>query len=260
MNKYLVRINDLNEIEEYKKKGISNFLFPLEYFSIGYNAFRLSDLKELDVKVYLLVNRIFDNITLDEFIKIKDDLSFICAIIFEDIAVYEVLKDSGINLIWNQAHFVVNSRSINLWNEKVYSCMLSNELTREEIEYILGSSTKKVILPILGLNMAMYSRRYLLSYYNEFKGLKETKKGILSTNNNISFLAVENEFGTVLFYNKYYNLTHEKFDDDNVLFYYIDPNSLEPQDVYDILDGKEIDYDNRFYNNKTIYKIGDIHD
>ena len=32
--------------------------------------------------------------------------------------------------------------------------------------------------------MAMYSRRHLLTYYNEYKGLKGIKKGILRTNNN----------------------------------------------------------------------------
>ena len=93
--------------------------------------------------------------------------------------------------------------------------------------------------------MAMYSRRHLLTYYNEYKGLKGIKKGILRTNNNIEFLAIENDYGTVLFYHKYF---------------YIDPNELTPKDIIDALNGKHFNEDNRFYENKTIYRIGDIND
>ena len=127
-NKLLVRINNLSEIEEYKKVGISNFLFPLKGYSIGYNSFTLDELKDLNINVYLLVNRVFENKDCDSFRTLKDKLSFASGIFYEDIAVYQILKDTNINLIWNQAHFVTNSHSINVWLDKVYSVCLSNEL------------------------------------------------------------------------------------------------------------------------------------
>lgn len=261
-NKLLVRINNLSEIEEYKKVGISNFLFPLKGYSIGYNSFTLDELKDLNINVYLLVNRVFENKDCDSFRALKDKLSFASGIFYEDIAVYQILKDTNINLIWNQAHFVTNSHSINVWLDKVYSVCLSNELEHSELDYILSSATKNVILPILGLNMAMYSRRHLLTYYNEYKGLKGIKKGILRTNNNIEFLAIENDYGTVLFYHKYFNLIDKlsNIDDSKILYYYIDPNELTPKDIIDALNGKHFNEDNRFYENKTIYRIGDIND
>ena len=261
-SKLLVRINNLSEIEEYKKVGISNFLFPLEGYSIGYNSFTLDELKDLNINVYLLVNRVFENKDCDSFRTLKDKLSFASGIFYEDIAVYQILKDTNINLIWNQAHFVTNSHSINVWLDKVYSVCLSNELEHSELDYILSSTTKNVILPILGLNMAMYSRRHLLTYYNEYKGLKDIKKGILRTNNNIEFLAIENNYGTVLFYHKYFNLIDKlsNIDDSKILYYYLDPNELTPKDIIDALNGKHFNEDNRFYENKTIYRIGDIND
>ena len=73
-SKLLVRINKLCEIKEYQKEGINNFLFPLINFSVGYNSITLDELKDLDVNVYLLVNRIFDNTACDEFKKLKDNL------------------------------------------------------------------------------------------------------------------------------------------------------------------------------------------
>ena len=40
--------------------------------------------------------------------------------------------------------------------------------------------------------------------------------------------------------------------------YYIDPNGLTSKDVIAILNGKKIDYDNKFYENKTVYKVSDL--
>lgn len=261
-NKILIRINSLEEIEEYKKLGISNFLFPLDGFSIGYNTFKLEELCALKENVFLLINRVMDNNAIDEFKSTLKDLSFAKGIVFEDLGVYQVLKDSNIMLIWNQNHFAVNSESINIWLDNVKSVIISNELEKSELEYILENVNGKVILPVLGLNMAMYSRRYLLSYFNEYKGLKSVKRGILKTNNGRDFLAVENEYGCVLFYKKYFNLINQIDDncDNKILFYYIDPNMLSACDIQNILNGKDIDFDNRFYENKTVYRIGDLND
>lgn len=260
-SKLLVRINKLSDLKEYQKEGINNFLFPLKNFSVGYNSFTLDELKDLDVNGYLLVNRIFDNRTCDEFKELKDNLVNIKGIIFEDIAVYQILKSTNIDLIWNQNHFAVNYHSINYWlhRENITSVVISNELEKNELINVINNVDKKIVLSVFGLNMAMYSRRYLLSYYAENFNKRKFNKAILK-NGDIEFLAVENEYGTVLFYNKYFNLLNElgNFNDDKILFYYIDPNELEPKTVIEILNGKEINYDNRFYENKTVFKVGDL--
>ena len=261
-DKILVRVNNLGEIEEYKKLGISNFLFPLDDFSIGYNSFKLDELINIKENIYLLVNRVLDNEGIDKFKGISDKLSFVKGIIFEDVGIYQILKNSNIPLIWNQNHFAVNSKSINIWLQKVESAVISNELEESELIYILNNVKKKVILPVLGLNMAMYSRRSLLSFYNEYKGLNDIKRAIIKTNNDKEFIAVQNEYGTVLFYKNYYNLIKEtsKFNDDNILFYYLDPNMVNTNEMNDIINGKYNDFKNPFYENKTVYRIGDLND
>ena len=261
-NKILIRINNLEEVNLYKKLGISNFLFPLKDFSIGYDTFELDDLKRLNTNVYLLVNRVLDNNGIDNFKTIINKLSFVKGIIFEDIGIYQLLKDSNIPLIWNQNHFAVNSESINIWLEKIESAVISNELEKNELAFVINNVNKKVILPIFGLNMSMYSRRYLLSFYNKYKGLKDIKRALIKTNNDKEFIAVENEYGTVLFYKQYFNLINEvdKFNDDKILFYYVDPNMISFNDMKEILNGNSIEFSNPFYNNKTVYRIGDLND
>ena len=61
---------------------------------------------------------------------------------------------------------------------------------------------------------------------------------------------------------KYFNLIDKlsNIDDSKILYYYIDPNELTPKDIIDALNGKHFNEDNRFYENKTIYRIGDIND
>lgn len=256
LNKVIVRVNNLKEVNTLKEKGISNFLFPLEKFSIGYQTFTLEEIKDLKVNIYLLINREFDNITLNEFKKIKD-LSFVKGIFFEDIAVYMLLKGTGIPLIWSTMHFVINSRSINFWLAKVCSARLSNELTKEEIQTILKNVTKPVVLDVYGQNIAMYSRRKLLS--NFFLAHQENPKEnlTLTTDNHISFKTFENEYGTVFFYKTSFNYTKilEEIDDSKILLYLYDIEDNTPEELLDIINKKEITSFNRFLEEPTIYKL-----
>lgn len=260
-SKLLVRINNLDELEDYKKEGIENFLFPLYGFSVGYDSFRLDELKKIDCNVFLLVNRVFDNDACDKFRVLKNDLDIASGIIYEDIAVFQILKDTNVNLIWNQAHFAVNYHSINFWldNDRIDSAMISNELEASELNLVINNVNKKVILPVFGLNMAMYSRRFLLKFYSKTFDKEFVNTAILKNRDTV-FLAKENEFGTVLFYNKYFNLISEidNFNDENILYYYVDPNGVDSTSMIGILNGKSVDYDNKFYEKKTVFKVGDL--
>lgn len=257
-SKILVNINNKEDIKKYKKIGITNFLFALEGFSVGYNTFSLEELKELDINIYLNINSLMDTKMIDDFKKIIPSLSFVKGIFFEDLGVYYVLKDKDISLIWSQNHFVLNSKSINFWLNRVESACLANELTLDEINYILSKSVKPLILNVLGYNMAMYSRRYILSNFNRYNHLKMVKKGILKVNDSNSFIAIENENGRALFYNKPFNyLSHLKeIDDSKIKFYYFSNLNLKADEIIDIITkGKEIISEEKFINEKTIYKL-----
>ena len=206
-NKILINIENLNEIEEYKKIGYNNFLFAVNDFSIGYKSFSLEELKELDCNKFLLINRIFNNEDVDRFKEIISILKYFDGIIFEDIAVYNLLKDKNIKLIWNQTHFATNTSSINYWLELVSSAVISNELTKEEVKDIIDSANKPLVLNIFGKNPIMYSRRTLLSNFNKNFKLNNNRKAILSENiTKCEFEAIESDKVTFILNNKYFNL------------------------------------------------------
>lgn len=259
-DKILINIENLNDIENYKKIGINNFLFAVKDFSIGYNSFSLDEINNLDCNKFLLINRIFNTLDVEEFKKIKDKLINFEYIIFEDIAVYNILKDTKIKLIWNQSHFATNYSSINNWLELVDSAVISNELTSDEVKEIIERANKNLVLNVFGKNPVMYSRRTLLSNFNKNFKLKENKIAILNesiTKN--EFLATETDKGTFIVNNTHFNIISylDKFNDDKISFYLVYPSGIEFDRMIKYLNGEIVESTlDGFMNKKTIYKLG----
>jgi len=258
--KILINIENLSEINEYKKIGINNFLFALDYFSIGYNSFDILELKELDCNKYILLNRILNSSDVDKLKSIKEELLNCDGIIFEDIAVFNIFRDYDIDLIWNQTHFATNYSSINYFLNLVSGVVISNEITYQEINEILEKSNKSLILNVFGKNPIMYSRRTLLSNFNKNFNLSDNKDVILSepiTKN--EFKVVETEFGTYVKNNTYFNLIPylNELNNDKISFYLIYPDKLSYREMLDYINGKMDGTNDGFRNKKTIYKLGE---
>ena len=257
--KVLININNLEEINEYKKIGINNFLFALEGFSIGYNSFSMIDIPN---DSYILINRVLDCKDIDNLKSIKNELLQFKGIIFEDLGVYQIFKDSDIELIWNQAHFATNLNSINIWLDKVSSAVISNEITSGEITDIVNGVKKPVIFNVFGKNMIMYSRRTLLSNFNKYNELEKYNDMVLRENHtNNNFLVKESEYGSAFFNNEYFNYIEfsNTLNDDNIKFYLVLNLDLSIETVKEVLDG--IPYGNDgFLNKRTVYRMSEYTD
>ena len=251
INKILIKIDDLKNIEEYKKIGITNFLFAINDFSLSDNCFNIEELSKLDVNIYLDLNRIINTTEIEKLKKIKNQLNFASGILFEDLGIYQVLKDSKIALIWNQKHFVINSTSINFWLDRVDSAVLSNELTKDEIEFILQKVNKPVILPVYGYNQAMYTKRKLLTFFNQAKGIELIKDAKLMINDD-GFMIKEINDETVFSYHKPFNYLSyiKELPADKIKLYLIDA-PLSPSDIIN----ENHPLTEHFLINKTIYKL-----
>lgn len=256
MSKILININNLDEIEKYKKVGITNFLFAVKNYSIGYPSFELNDIPE---DAYLYMNRVLDTKDIDELKENKNSFLRFKGIIFEDIGVLNIFKDTGISLIWNQAHFAVNYRSINFYLENgCTSAIISNEITSEEIDEIIKNAKRMLILEVFGKNNVMYSRRRLLTNFNKYNNLDDYNDMVLNekiTNN--KFLARESEYGTYLFNNEYFNYISlmKKYEND-CLFFLVMNLDLSVDEIVEVLNGKESG-DDGFLNRKTVFKLED---
>lgn len=258
-SKLLININKLEEIAEYKKIGITNFLFAVKGFSIGYNTFELNEIPE---DSYLLINRVMDTKSIEELRLRKDELAKFKGIIFEDLGVYNILRDLEIELIWFQNHFTINNESMRFWLSRVDSAVIGNEITSTEIESIIENASKPLILNVLGKNQIMYSRRTLLSNFNKYNNLDNYNDMTLDVHGTKDeFFARENELGTVIYNNEYFNYLEfaESLNEDKIKFYLIMNLDLNPNDLEEILNGKSFGNDG-FLNKKTVYKMSEYND
>ena len=265
-DKIMVNIKDIKEIDEYLNGGVSNFLVPLENFGVGYETISISDISQINKNFYLLINRI---LTTKEILKLKDILvdlknPYIKGIFFEDIGIWEVLKeiDKPWEKIYYPNHFGTNYASINSFlNRGIDSMVVSNELTYKEIEEITKKVLKPVVINVYGYNQIMYSRRNLISNFNaEFDLDLEKDNEIREKITKKQLKIKENQYGTVIFDEKIYQNFHLMDLKDNIKFYYVNTTFLEVSEVLNAISEQKQGDDSGFLNRKTVYKIGDLNE
>ena len=254
-NKILITINNKDEIEELKKLGITNYVFPLKDFCVGIPNTFFSE--EIPDNSYIYINRILDNEGIDKLKEVIINLkSKIKGIIFDDLGIIEVIKDLNIEKILYLTHFNCNSESVNIYLDYVDTVILSTDITKEEIEYIIKNSKKDISLFIFGYISTMYSRRLLLNNYSEYYNI-EKRNPLVIENNNDKFIVYENNYGTIFYYNKIFNgleLFNLK-----AKYYFINSVFLNINDIENILNNN-IDYldtSKHFLYKETIYKLKD---
>ena len=243
----------INKVKEIEK---ATFLFPLEGYSVGYPiTFKLNEIEEYGA--YILVNRLLDEKSIESLKELFANFpKNIKGIVFEDLGVLELIKDLDITKILWQNHLNASYLSINGFLKYIDSMMVSTDITYEEIKLIISKTDKPLVLPIFGYNQTMYSRRYLLSNFNLNYDEKVSNPNIIKEEVlKDEFRIVENEYGTVLYYNKLYN--GSKLKDFDALYYFINTVFLSDEDVISYLKNEDVnvEFDDGFLNKKTIYKL-----
>lgn len=260
-NKILLTIAPLKRALEFEKLGISNFLFPLESFSIGYETLSLKDIEHFTKPCYILVNRILTDEDIDTFLKLEIPENVV-GLVLEDIGLYYAIKDSKYELILFQNHLNNSSETINFWLERVNSLVVSTDITLNEIEKILNKSSKPLVLNTLGYPMIMYSRRRLISNYREYADVSlenELKAQVPGSDEIFDF--VEGEYGTAVFDSNLLDAREEfeKLDDDKIKYYLFNGRGLSDEELTKSIKGQSIANAKKgFLYEKTIYKVGDV--
>ena len=257
----LIYVDDINHLDDYRKAGVAAFLFALEGYSVGYNTYSLEDIEKIDVSnKYVMINRVLDCKSVDGLKEILPKLSGVKGIVYEDIALYNLIKELGLEVetIFYQNHFGTNVHSVNFWLDRVDSMFISNEITKDEIKNILDNASKEVVVHLYGYNQVMYSRRRLLSNWSEFFDIDKKDTNVLTDRaTKLQFRAMENEYGTVMYSGNIFN-GKELLGLSNVKYYYVNPTMIDHSIVMDFL--TNVDHisdleDNGFLDKETIYKL-----
>ncbi len=260
-SKILLNISNLSDLEEYKKLGISNFLFPLEGYSIGYETFTFEEIEKSNTECYVLINRVLTDADIDAFMKLVIPKN-VRGFIIEDIGLYYSLKESNYELIGFQNHLNNNKNTIEYWLNRFDSMVLSTDITLNEIREILEHISKPVIFSTFGYPMIMYSCRNLISNYSTYHELEPSKSlDIDVLNSEVKFHLEESKCGTAVFVKDLLDARSEadSLDEAKIKFYLFDTNRIDAEVVKKAICGEDIEGTSKgFLYTKTIYKVGDI--
>ncbi len=251
----LVSINNLSDIEKYKKVGLNTFLFALKDYSVGYEkTYTIDEINNINEKKYVLINRLLDTKEIDELIKIINTIK--CnGFIFEDVGLINNINDTYEKILFIN-HFNTNSITINNWLTYVTSVVLSSELTYDEYKTITSKVNKDVVLNVFGYNQIMYSKRSLLTNYNEHYNQEHTYKNtIKDQNSDLKYKILEDNGETIILSNKIFNGSR-LFNLDHIKYYMFNTSYINTDDVIKFIETDNIDNsDEGFLDKPSFYKL-----
>lgn len=250
-NKFLVTINDIQDINKLKELGITNYVFPLKDFCVGIpNTFLVS---EIPCEGFIWINRILDNDGIDELREILNKLpQYIKGVIFDDLGVYELIKNLNVEKVLYLSHFNTNSESVNLYLDLVDTIILSTDITYEEIKEIIKNVKKEISLFTYGYVGVMYSRRLLIDTYCQYHKLEYQNPIVIE--NTKKFIVYENAYGTYFYNNQVFN--GKELLELNSKYYFINSAFLNIEEVIKLVNGEELENsDKGFLYTETIYKL-----
>ncbi|NLC48630.1 MAG: hypothetical protein GX758_04655 [Tenericutes bacterium] len=261
-------IPNKKELKLYEKYSFNNFILPLKNYSIGFDVYySIDEINELSNmhNIYVMINKFLHNdiISFKEiYTKFNKKIKFIV----EDIGLTEIIDKSRIILFEN--HIISNYKAINYLNKLNYnSVVVNNDLTITELEEILDKTNSNLYYYIITRNNLMYSKRKLVSNFNEYYKINN-KKNVYDITETISkekLIVKEENDSSIVYYsklfcaNKYINKL-EKIS--NFIINFTSINEVEEQIILDSYDKENlvnlINCDYYFLENDIKYKVGDL--
>lgn len=296
MNNIIVSYPSKENFIFFKENEINGFVIGIENFSENFNNYikisnlkkTIETLKENNYKVYIMLNKMYFNNEIDELKKLIKKINNLGveAIIFQDIAIFNIVKENNynINLIWH-GKMVTNSKSINFYEKRgLYGYITTPQITIDEFIKIRNNTKSKAFIKLFGYtNMATSSRSLITNYFNNFKINKDSKKKYYMYENiTKEYYPIIEEKNTNFFSSKVLNglLEYKKLLNNNIDFtVYLDDYMVNENSFYNIIEAfvalknhpndlefanklKEVidsnmfyETDNGFLNKETIFKV-----
>lgn len=218
----VVKPKNIYNLNKYLEMKANAFIFGIKDYSINatsvVNVKTLAHLKKKlpnNVKIFVSIDKNIFNKDLKKLKKILIELEKIKidGILFYDISLLNLRDNLELKtpFIWNQNFFVVNYETINYYKDKlnVDSCVLSNEITKEEIKEIASNTTSNLFINTFGYQLMAYSKRKLItSYFNNIKKINLKHEHILKDKNGI-YMIKEEKNGTAFISGKILNYLNE---------------------------------------------------
>lgn len=252
------------------KSNYENYFFdffgiilPLKNYSIGFDYyFSVDEINELAKKtnVYVIINKFLHSKEIKEIKKVINQIKNIKAYFIEDMGLTNIISKE--QTIIYQNHILNNYESVNYLNTLGYKkCVISNELTINELKEIKDKTESELYYFLINRNMLLYSKRKLITNYMlNFNIKEETKKlNIKEKVSNHELIIKEENGSSVIFDKKIFSaFSYQK--EINYDYFIININNMEDEEVKEILKNYKsgninLDTDNYFLLNEIGYKV-----
>lgn len=181
----LVTLENCNDIQTFADAGATVFLFADEFhgtrvakkMSLDEISFGVKQVKELNLKSALMMNRIYTDAEID---KIEEMLEFakkiqIDWIYYNDPAVFMCAEEMGMvcQLVYEPDTLMTNSKDMQfILDQGVHHAVLSTEITLDEMKTMtrnVHGNTEAILFGYLNMS---YSKRHLIQNYCDEIGIE----------------------------------------------------------------------------------------
>lgn len=261
---YLI-IPNKKELDLYTKYNFNTFILPLDGYSIGFNVYYdVDEINNLSLKynIYVIMNK-FLHRNIEKFRKIYKNFNKNIKFIVEDIGLTDIIDRERLVLYEN--HILSNYKAINFLDSiGIKNVVINNDLTISELLEIQEKTNSNIYYFYIGKNSLMYSRRNLISNYNKYYNLDNTKEYKLVEKVSKKILDIyEEEDGSVVYFDKIFCAS--KYIDRlnmNLIINFTNIDSVSEKIILEEYDKTNlcdlIDSDYYFLENDIKYKVGDI--
>ena len=261
---YLI-IPNKKELDLYTSYNFNTFILPLDGYSIGFNVYYdVDEINNLSLKynIYVIMNK-FLHRNIEKFRKIYKNFNKNIKFIVEDIGLTDIIDRERLVLYEN--HILSNYKAINFLDSiGIKNVVINNDLTISELLEIQEKTNSNIYYFYIGKNSLMYSRRNLVSNYNKYYNLDNTKEYKLVEKVSKKILDIyEEEDGSVVYFDKIFCAS--KYIDRlnmNLIINFTNIDSVSEKIILEEYDKTNlcdlIDSDYYFLENDIKYKVGDI--
>ena len=184
--------------------GIDNYSVNLPYY------FNLEEIIEItkylnknNKEVFIDINKNIHNEELPELKKILLELNnFNVKVMYYDISIVNLKNKLNLkyDLVWAQEHLTTNSHTINFWNTYGASyTLLSNELTKNEINNIKENTSSKLMYTVFGYIPIFTSKIHLVDNYLNTFDLKKNNNDFKLYKEGKFYKIIDDKLGTTLY-------------------------------------------------------------
>lgn len=161
-------------------------------------------------------------------------------VFYYDVAVLNIYNKNNFNydLVWASEHASTNYNTINYWHDfGVDYCLVSSDITVNEIIDIKKNSKCKLVVPIFGYQPMFNSKRHIVKNYLEYFKLNDSSTINYMAKEGKIYPIIDNKNGTEVYTNYILNgiLEFNKLKDNNIEYVLLNVFNIESNKFIDVL-------------------------